>query len=70
MIKVGDKVVISPIGKFQYRNERSNPHDVEGTLLSLEGWEGFCYYVDWGNGCYNSYRKDELELSSPCLENK
>lgn len=69
MIKEGDKVVISLIGKLKYKNQENNPHNLEGTLLDVD-CGAYCYYVDWGNGYFNAYRKDELELSSPCLENK
>lgn len=72
---VGDKVVMSRIGKGSYREAMDNPYDVVGVveeardLDNTSGTERLAVLlfdqtiiVQWPNGYYNSYTEDELDL--------
>lgn len=60
--KVGDKVVMSELGKTVYKDTVRNPHDGTGVLLSdKESAMGFCYQVRWPGNRENSYAAGEIE---------
>lgn len=61
MIKVNDKVKISPAGKLRYGDSYSNPHDAEGVVIEVREGYTFRYKVDW-SGSSNSYKEGEIEL--------
>jgi hypothetical protein len=61
MIKVDDKVKISPAGKLRYGDSYNNPYDAEGVVIEVREGYTFRYKVDW-SGFSNSYKEGELEL--------
>lgn len=60
--KVGDKVKMSAVGKDNWVNRATNPHDGEGVITSIaEIWAR----VSWGNDKYNSYQVGEISHIEP-----
>ena len=57
-MKVGQRVRGVGFPKKEY--DRYNPHDLEGTIVSLDG-EYSPIIVLWDNGIRNSYTENSLE---------
>lgn len=63
MFRVDDLVQMSDVGKQEYKDCSSNPHNLEGTVIySTEIFhpDNFPFRVLWANGCANSYRTVDL----------
>lgn len=60
MIPVGTNVRLSKVGRKAYKNALDNPHTGTGVLVR-QIFDEYCYEVNWDNGCWNNYTKDQLE---------
>lgn len=59
----GDRVRMSSIGKKNYTNYSTNPHDLEGTIITPNaGDKVHSIRVLWDNGNINVYRPAELDM--------
>ena len=66
-LKVGDRVVINEGGHHLYGVSKSNPRNVEGTILYAQTR---IITVIWDNGQNNYYLREMLSLALPIsLEN-
>jgi len=67
---VGDKVVLSEVGRRAYVHFTSNPHDRVGTVICLNYSKIHPLLIKWKSGGENSYRELHLELhqENPWLE--
>lgn len=57
-MKVGQRVKGIGFSKKEY--DKYNPHDLEGTIVSLDG-KYDPIIVEWDNGVRNSYTEKNLE---------
>lgn len=67
MIKVGDRVKMSALGKRKFPESKNNPHDLVGVVLMAErksrlGHWHFDCEVEWSNGIVNTYDYRHLDL--------
>lgn len=60
--KVGDRVIMSDVGKERYEDQLSNPHNVEGVVTEVGDCEHFEWYLEvtWDNKSINDYRVVDL----------
>lgn len=57
-LKTGQRVKGVGFPKKEY--DEYNPHDLEGTIISLDG-KYYPIIVEWDNGVRNSYTEKSLE---------
>lgn len=56
-LQIGDKVELNTV--FYPVDTPDNPHQVSGTIID---YDGYWFYVDWENGCENTYRGLDIDL--------
>jgi len=58
-------VQMSDTGRHLYDNTPFNPHDLAGTISHLYGAVGMSQVIEvtWSNGCRNTYRSCDLNIS-------
>lgn len=67
---VGDRVVLSSLGKHIYSSDHPNdPREVEGVVTENFSWSRVWLAVSWDNGYDGHYIACELELATVHLEN-
>lgn len=60
---VGDKVLMSAVGKDEYKERFNNPHNEIGVVRRLDPIDDeYPYRVRWEGGGINSYREVDLEF--------
>lgn len=69
MLPIGTKVVMSEVGKEEYRHYKSNPHNEVGVIHGYIDDDKFVYSVEWEGGGENSYRMEDLDPYRPFLPN-
>ena len=61
LLKVGEKVRLSQLGRLKYSDHYRNPHAGRGVIIRVLQEEEYAYQVAWDTYS-NDYTKGDLEI--------